>query len=125
MDQNQLNRFRQRLFEEQRRLDSEVKRSEQGFVENQQPPGELSNNPTHAADQDAEGVDKRIVVQDTIRAELRDVDAALERIEAGTYGKCVLCGKEISQERLEALPQTPHCIDCEREQEKAEMGIEE
>ncbi len=45
-------------------------------------------------------------------AELKSIDAALARIEAGTYGECVKCGEDISTERLEALPATPFCRNC-------------
>lgn len=41
--------------------------------------------------------------------EIRAIDAALVRIEAGTYGDCVTCGEPISQERLDILPYTPFC----------------
>lgn len=44
--------------------------------------------------------------------ELRVIDAALLRIEAGTYGDCVKCGTHISEERLNVLPFTPFCRDC-------------
>ncbi|AQZ50461.1 MULTISPECIES: TraR/DksA family transcriptional regulator [Martelella] len=44
--------------------------------------------------------------------ELKALEAALQRIEAGTYGKCVKCGKPISEERLDVVPQTPFCKKC-------------
>lgn len=44
--------------------------------------------------------------------EQRAIEAALKRIEAGTYGICVKCEKEISEERLDALPHTPFCREC-------------
>ena len=44
--------------------------------------------------------------------ELRRIDAALERINAGTYGVCVRCGEDISEERLDAVPTTPLCRNC-------------
>ena len=45
---------------------------------------------------------------------LGDIDAALARIEDGTYGTCTKCGKEISVGRLEAYPWASLCIDCAR-----------
>jgi RNA polymerase-binding protein DksA len=45
-------------------------------------------------------------------AELRQIDAALARVEAGEYGFCVKCGADISAERLAALPATPFCVNC-------------
>ena len=45
---------------------------------------------------------------------LAEIDAALGRIEDGTYGTCTNCGKEIPVERLEAYPWAQLCIDCKR-----------
>ena len=45
---------------------------------------------------------------------LAEIDAALERIDAGTYGTCANCGRTIPPERLEALPRATLCIDCKR-----------
>ncbi len=45
---------------------------------------------------------------------LKAIDAALERIDKGTFGLCQTCGKPIDPERLEALPHTTQCIDCKR-----------
>ena len=47
------------------------------------------------------------------------VDGALSRIREGNFGECISCGKEINPKRLEAVPWTRHCIDC---QEKLEQG---
>ena len=44
--------------------------------------------------------------------ELRAVQAALGRIESGSYGLCASCGRQIDPERLRAIPETPLCIDC-------------
>lgn len=47
-------------------------------------------------------------------AELRAIAAAMDRIEAGTYGDCVRCGEAIEPARLDALPHTPFCAACAR-----------
>ena len=46
-------------------------------------------------------------------AELGDIEAALERMEAGTYGQCTDCGVTISPARLNAYPTAKRCIDCQ------------
>jgi DnaK suppressor protein len=51
--------------------------------------------------------------------QLRLVRQALNRVQEGSFGECVQCGTEIGPKRLEALPWTPYCIDC---QEKIENG---
>jgi RNA polymerase-binding protein DksA len=53
-------------------------------------------------------------LEEDARARLRDIDDALARIEAGTYGICRVCGKEIPPERLEVLPWTTLCIEDAR-----------
>jgi DnaK suppressor protein len=50
---------------------------------------------------------------------LGEINDALERIEQGTYGACIVCGREIGEERLEAYPWASLCIDDAR---KAERG---
>ena len=45
--------------------------------------------------------------------ELRDIDAALERFENGSYGICVRCGRDIATARLRANPSAPRCIECQ------------
>ena len=49
--------------------------------------------------------------------QLAQIDAALKRIDAGTYGVCENCGKEIHRARLEALPYATLCISCQSKQE--------
>jgi DnaK suppressor protein len=49
---------------------------------------------------------------------LGEIDAALARIEKGTFGTCTNCGKEIPLERLEAYPWASLCIDCRRLSER-------
>jgi RNA polymerase-binding transcription factor len=46
-----------------------------------------------------------------LRDQLDDVQSALSRLDAGTYGRCEVCGKEISEARLEAMPATRYCIE--------------
>lgn len=46
------------------------------------------------------------------REELKAIRSALDRLENGTYGRCVLCGADIGEARLEALPFTPFCVEC-------------
>ena len=48
------------------------------------------------------------------RAALRDVQAALWRMDDGTYGRCITCGAPVEPARLEIVPQTANCLDCAR-----------
>jgi RNA polymerase-binding transcription factor DksA len=46
------------------------------------------------------------------RSRVRDLDAALARLDGGTYGVCTVCHQSIGTERLDALPATTTCIGC-------------
>jgi DnaK suppressor protein len=47
-----------------------------------------------------------------------EIDSALKRIDDGTYGTCVVCGRPIGEERLEAVPWATLCIDDQRKKER-------
>jgi RNA polymerase-binding protein DksA len=53
-------------------------------------------------------------LEDNEEQVLASIDAALKRIEDGTYGRCTNCERPIAEERLEALPWAELCIDCAR-----------
>jgi DnaK suppressor protein len=74
----------------------------------------------HMADTGTETVDREIgyTLEETDGRLLTAIDAALARIDAGTYGTCVNCGAEIAPERLEAMPWAMLCIDCKRKEER-------
>ena len=55
-----------------------------------------------------------IAVVEALRSNLVDVERALGRIDAGTYGICERCGKPIDPARLEARPWALLCIDCKQ-----------
>lgn len=46
-------------------------------------------------------------------ARLAEVDAAVARLDAGSYGRCEVCGGPIGRARLEAIPTATHCINCQ------------
>jgi RNA polymerase-binding transcription factor DksA len=48
------------------------------------------------------------------RAELLELEAALARIEAGTWGRCETCGGAVGRTRLRALPEARQCLSCAR-----------
>ena len=51
---------------------------------------------------------------------LRNVRAALRRIEDGSFGTCIHCDKEINPKRMAAVPWTPYCIQCQEAADKAQ-----
>ncbi|MDO9637318.1 MAG: TraR/DksA C4-type zinc finger protein [Pseudotabrizicola sp.] len=46
------------------------------------------------------------------QAEIRAIEAALQRVGGGKYGTCTRCGADIGEDRLDLLPFTPFCRDC-------------
>ncbi len=66
--------------------------------------------------------EKRMVLESSLRATLSEIDHALEKFEAGTYGKCENCGQDIEQERLEARPQASLCMGCKAQQLRNPTG---
>jgi DnaK suppressor protein len=54
------------------------------------------------------------------RQKILEIDAALNRMAAGSYGKCQKCGREIGIKRLRALPATTLCINCAAARESKE-----
>ena len=60
-------------------------------------------------------------LSDTERAQLSQIDGALKRIQKGTFGICEKCEKKIHAKRLNALPWTPYCIECQQEEEEESL----
>lgn len=74
--------------------------------------GELSLTDQHPADAATETAQRELDLTQQRRAEgrLARIDAALARVQDGTYGTCVACGRPIPAERLEIIPETPYCV---------------
>lgn len=72
-------------------------------------PNREDGDKDEAAD-DATEYDNKVALEHTLELKLKDVSSALEKIEAGTYGICEKCGKEIEEERLQAVPEAKLCM---------------
>jgi DnaK suppressor protein len=104
---------REGILEERRRLVEDTSRSLEEAVDE-------DGNDSHMADSASETLDRGIELslEDNADHLLAAIDAALGRIDAGTYGLCERCAKPIAQERLEALPWATKCIECKRLEER-------
>ena len=82
--------------------------------------GNLSNMPLHMADIGTDTFDQDLAIgmAETERELLREIDEALDRITAKTYGVCQLTGKPISKARLDAKPWAKYTIEAARQLEK-------
>ena len=108
-----LARERERLQGIKEELDGVKDESQQDSME------ELSSYDQHQADVATETFEreKDLSILDNIDGELADVEHALQRIDAGTYGTCEACGKTIDDARLEALPAARFCLEDQAQAE--------
>ena len=56
--------------------------------------------------------DRLLVVASEAKERVAEIDAALARVEAGTYGVCEACDKPIAKARLEVVPEATLCVNC-------------
>ena len=82
--------------------------------------GDLSGYSYHMADMATDNFDTEFSLNlaSVEQRVLYEIDEALKRIEEGTYGDCLSCGKKITPQRLKALPYAALCINCQETEEK-------
>ena len=82
---------------------------------------ELSGSDEHLADVASETAarEAELSLLAVVEAELESIQAALRRVEAGTYGTCLACGGPIGDARLSAVPSTSYCIADQAAAERA------
>ncbi len=110
--------LREKLLEHRERLKGTIAHHDIGGASMTDEIGELmsSSADNHLADTASETYERELDegIEEDARDQLREVEAALERIESGSYGTCRVCGKKIPLDRLEAVPWTTLCIDDAR-----------
>ena len=107
--------FKNKLLEEQKRLEDELKTI--GRINPDNPndweaiPGENGNDTADKNDyaDQIEQYEENTAILKELESELKEVKAALERVEKGTYGICEETGNKIPTERLEAYPAARNC----------------
>ena len=114
--------FYSRLMNEKKRLDQEIKNLNHMNLSSSLTDSinELSAYDNHPADLGSETFEreKDLGILDALRIKMKNVDHALERLDTGEYGLCESCGSEIPTDRLDALPETSFCINCQKEVEE-------
>jgi len=108
----------ERLKQEQTSLNHELQqlKAEEKSADEQRegsPFGKREEGATEAFE-----LEKRLVLERRLTDALAEVEHALKKYEASTYGICDLCGRHIELARLEALPQANLCLECKARQAK-------
>ena len=116
-------RFREALLDERARVAHAIEflhEENPGSLEEET--GELvsSSIDDHPGDMATATFDRELdyTLEGNAESVLAAIDAALQRIDEGTYGTCQSCGRPISPERLEAIPYATRCIECKRTEER-------
>ena len=121
MNAIETDRFRETLLEERQRVAAAIQNL------HDEHPGTLAEDSgeetaydNHLADTATETYDRELdyTLEENSGHVLGEIEAALKRIEEGTYGTCTNCDRPIAVERLEALPWATLCIDCQRDRER-------
>ena len=105
MTKTELNKFKEVLETKQAEL-AQVLRNREGIAIEKSP---------DALDEVQNAAERELAIRNLDRESnlLRNVRAALRRIDEGTFGVCLHCEEDISPKRLAAVPWTPFCIQCQ------------
>jgi DnaK suppressor protein len=121
MDKKKLEAFKKRLEERQRELRQNVTRNELDGRN-----ADSADMAQDIADRASSSYQKEFLFHQSNneRQTLAMVEGALSRIREGSFGECISCGNEINAKRLEAVPWTRHCIECQEKLEKGQLEVD-
>jgi DnaK suppressor protein len=119
MDGASRDALRAQLESERDRLQAIVAEMERIMRETLSEASGENNYRDHMADQGSATFERELdmTLEENARENLLEVQQALERVDAGSYGTCARCGKDIPVERLEAYPTASLCIVCKEAEE--------
>jgi RNA polymerase-binding protein DksA len=113
-------RFRKRLLEDRARAQGALDYLHEENTGSMEDETQEIPSDNHPGDVATITLDREIdyTLEENEERLIAEIDAALQRIEDGTFGLCSTCGNPIGEERLEAVPYTTQCIDCKRKEER-------
>ena len=122
MTRQELKRYKDLLIKERARLNDELSTLKKNNMNKSQrdASGDLSSYTFHMADMASDNYERDFSMglateeQKTLFA----IEEALKRVEDGTYGNCMQCGKKVLKKRLNAIPYTELCLECQKSKEK-------
>jgi DnaK suppressor protein len=114
-----LNKIRTRLESERKRLLNEL----DGLQANVQP-AEVRREGSPFGKREEEAtesfeLEKRLALEKQTRANIAEIELALDKFKKGTYGLCDICGQPIPADRLEAVPYANLCLSCKAKYAKS------
>ena len=118
MNKKKLEEFRKVLSNWKDTLVKEAVESMGGMTEIQETHADLTDQASAEADRDF-----LLRIKDRERKLILKIKEALDRIDAGTFGICEICGEPINEERLKARPVTTQCIECKTDMEDQERRM--
>ena len=118
IDKYVLLQFKTGLREQQRHLHERIDQTERGLRDRADSgPGDIAD------DASGESLENSAIAElGQNRGRLRSVELALERIQTGHFGICGHCGDPIGLKRLQAVPWTDNCIQCQERREQADFS---
>lgn len=123
MEVKKMEKFRENLLKEKRRLQKELRKIHEENYQTaigQREVGSDENFEDHIGDAASNIFDRErdLSLEQNIQDLLNQVEAALKRLEEGRYGICAHCGKPIDEARLKAIPYADLCIECKKKEEE-------
>jgi DnaK suppressor protein len=112
-DTPSLSLHRERLLHERTQLLQRIAEQRGGLVSRADMAADHFDNSFQSRAQIRSERQTEFAINEHETAELGDIEAALERMDAGTYGQCTDCGVTIPPARLSAYPTAKRCIDCQ------------
>jgi len=96
-----------------RLLEAERDRVRAVLADGIQAPDQMTYGSQAAAASQVFEQQRDLALHDRAAIHLEDIEEALARLDAGTYGTCVDCGRQVAPDRLDALPWAARCIECQ------------
>jgi DnaK suppressor protein len=122
MNSADLKGFQKQLLELQDRLGGDISHLTEEALNTQgdETQGNLSHTPLHMADLGTDNYERENTLNLLANEEqmLKEIAAALERIDSGKFGECEECHGPVARPRLKELPYTRYCVECARKLDK-------
>lgn len=122
MTKEQRDHLEQRLLKERQRAVKAVRQLDESLAP-QEADGDLTNYPFHLADEGTDTIEQEqsFLLRSQEGRLLYDIDEALRTLykTPENYGVCTSCGNAVAFERLDIVPWTTHCVDCQQVEESS------